>query len=135
MAVYFADASFWIALVDRRDAYHSKASDWSLRISGSIITTQAVLLETVNTFARPDWREKIIAFVNHVVARDDIVVVPFSSPIWDRGWQLFCDRRDKSWSLTDCISFEVMRERELTDALTADSHFVQAGFRSLLLDS
>jgi uncharacterized protein len=41
-------------------------------------------------------------------------------------------RRDKEWSLTDCISFVVMKERGLTEALTADHHFEQAGFKALL---
>src|SRR3990172_6198385 len=134
MAVYFADTSFWVALVDRRDVYHSKAVEWSLNISGSIVTTEAVLLETANTFSRPDWREKVIALIDHIIARDDIEVLPLAGAIWDRGWKLFSDRLDKSWSLTDCISFEVMRERGLTEALSADSHFRQAGFHALLVD-
>ena len=134
MATYFADTSFWVALVDRRDLYHSRAIERSLNIGGSIITTDAVLLETANTFSRPDWREKVIELVNHVRARDDVEVLPLSGAIWVRGWKLFSDRPDKSWSLTDCISFEVMRERGLTDALAADAHFHQAGFQALLLD-
>ena len=134
MAIYFGDTSFWVALVDRRDMYHSKAVEWSLKISGSIVTTEAVLLETANTFARPDWREKVIALFNHIMARDDIEVAPFTEAAWDRSWKLFGDRLDKSWSLTDCISFELMRERGLTQALAADSHFRQAGFHALLLD-
>ena len=135
MAVYFADTSFWVALVDRQDVYHSKAVEWSLAVSGTMITTEAVLLETANAFSRPDWRDKVIALVNHILNRDDIQVVPFSDAIWSRGWKLFGDRPDKSWSLTDCISFEVMQERGLTRALAADSHFRQAGFQALLLDA
>jgi len=48
-----------------------------------------------------------------------------------RGLHLFERRRDKAWSLTDCISFAVMTDRGLTDALTGDHHFEQAGFRAL----
>ena len=101
---------------------------------GSIVTTDAVLLETANAFSRTDWREKVIALINHVKARGDIEVLPCSGAIWDCGWKLFSDRLDKSGSLTDSISFEVMRERGLTEALSADSHFRQAGFQALLLD-
>lgn len=135
MAVYFADTSFWVALIDRRDAFHSRAVEWSLRMSGSIVTTEAVLLETANTFSRPDWREKVIMLVDHVFGRDDIEVVSSSGLIWDRGWKLFRDRLDKAWSLTDCMSFELMQDRGLTQALSADSHFRQAGFHALLLDT
>jgi len=134
MADHFVDTSFWIALVDRRDAYHSQAAEWSQKISGRLITTEAVLLETANAFSRQDWRGKVVALFNHITARDDIEVVPFSNAIWSRSWKLFNDRQDKSWSLTDCISFEVMKERGLTDALSADSHFRQAGFQALLLE-
>lgn len=134
MAIYFADSSFWIALIDRRDAHHSKAVQCSTTIAGRIVTTEAVLLETVNTFSRPDWREKVIRLVDHIVARDDIEIVPFSNSLWERGWKLFRDRRDKAWSLTDCISFGLMEERGVDEALSADSHFKQAGFRALLLE-
>jgi predicted nucleic acid-binding protein len=52
-----------------------------------------------------------------------------------RGFDLFRSRPDKSWGLTDCISFVIMNEAGITDALTADVHFQQAGFRALLLES
>ena len=135
MAVYFGDTSFWIALIDRRDAYHSKATEWSLKISGNIVTSEAVLLETANTFSKPGWKEKVISLVDHIMGRDDIEVVSFSSSLWDHGWKLYRNRLDKSWSLTDCMSFELMKERGITEALAADSHFRQAGFQAILLDA
>lgn len=52
--------------------------------------------------------------------------------LFDRGLALFARRPDKAWSLTDCISFVVMADRGLTEALTGDHHFEQAGFRALL---
>ncbi len=134
MTIYFADSSFWIALVDRRDAYHASAVEWSLKISGRIVTTQAVLLETINTFSKVEWRPKVIALIDHLERRDDIEILFFSDSLWKRGWDLFCQRPDKAWSLTDCVSFEVMRERGITNALTADSHFQQAGFRALFVE-
>lgn len=135
MAVYFADTSFWVALVDRRDAHHSKAVEWSARISGTLVTTEAVLLETANTFAKLDWRERVIVLVDHIMTRDDIEVVPFSRLLWDRAWSLFRNRGDKSWGLTDCMSFVLMQERGIAEALAADMHFRQAGFHALLLDT
>jgi len=134
MAIYFADTSYWTALLDRRDAHHTKAIEWSQKVSGKLITSEAVLLETANTFSKPAWRPKAIALIRHLMASDDVEIVPFSSEIWDRAWKLFTERVDKAWSLTDCISFDVMRERGATEALAADSHFRQAGFHPLLLD-
>jgi predicted nucleic acid-binding protein len=101
MAIYFADTSFWIALIDQRDFYHSAAIELSRSISGGIVTTQAVLLETANAFAKPLWRDKAIAMINHLGLRDDVEVIPFSRSLWTRGWELFVHRPDKTWSLTD----------------------------------
>jgi uncharacterized protein len=131
MPVYFADTSFWVALVDRRDSFHGRAIQWSANISGSIITTEAVLLETANTFCKPHWRSQVIALIDHIRQRQDIEIL---KPAWEGGWKMFANRPDKSWSLTDCISFQLMQEKGLTNALAADSHFQQAGFHALLLD-
>ena len=59
------------------------------------------------------------------------IVLP-DSDLFERGIDLFSRRPDKAWSLTDCISFVVMTDRGLTEALTGDRHFEQAGFRALL---
>jgi predicted nucleic acid-binding protein len=134
MPNYFADSSFWIALVDESDQFHERAVASSLKLVGRVLTTQAVLLETANTFSRPAWRERAISLIEHLRARDDIEIAPLSDATWSRGWTLYRDRPDKSWSLTDCISFQTMQERGIQEALAADAHFRQAGFIALLLD-
>jgi predicted nucleic acid-binding protein len=63
-----------------------------------------------------------------------VTIVPAAQDLFEQGIELFAKRPDKEWSLTDCISFIVMQEYELTDAVTADHHFEQAGFRILLED-
>lgn len=134
MHCVFADTSFWIALVFTRDQFHSLAREYSQLIESEIVTTSAVLLETTNALALPPWRRAVVTLVNRIQDRDDIEVVPLSSDLWERGWKLFVDRPDKGWSLTDCISFVVMHDRGIADALTSDMHFQQAGFRPLLSD-
>lgn len=62
----------------------------------------------------------------------NVEIVPATSELLQRGVRLFTERPDKDWPLTDCISFVVMRERGLADALTANHHFAQGGFRALL---
>ena len=57
---------------------------------------------------------------------------PGGAQLFSGGFELYGSRPDKGWSLTDCISFIVMKEQEINRALTADLHFVQAGFRALL---
>jgi predicted nucleic acid-binding protein len=132
MPVYFADTSFWIALVDRGDSFHEAAVELSGGLDGRITTTEAVLLETANSMARPDWRPRVIALIEHLRRRPDVEVLAWTADLWHQGWLLFCNRAGKAWSLTDCMSFEVMRERGISAALTADSDFTQAGFQVLL---
>ena len=52
--------------------------------------------------------------------------------LYAEGWQLYSNRLDKDWGMIDCISFVIMQERNLTEALTSDHHFEQAGFKVLL---
>jgi uncharacterized protein len=130
----FADTVFWIALVVRQDQYHHQAQDWSERLPGRIVTTRAVLLETFNTLSRPAWRSTGITLMKKVEHRPDIEIIPLSDPLWTRGVELYISRSDKAWSLTDCISFVTMTDRGIANALTADAHFEQAGFRALLLE-
>ena len=61
-----------------------------------------------------------------------VEVLPLSEALFRQGFGLYRQRLDKEWGLTDCISFMVMQERGITEALTADHHFRQAGFLALL---
>ena len=134
LADVFADTLFWVALVVKQDQYHSRAQGWSLRVAGRITTTVPVLVETANALARPAWRGHAADLIDHLLGRADVEVIPFAGDLWDRGWNLYRNRPDKAWSLTDCVSFVVMQDRGLTDAMTADEHFRQAGFRAVLLE-
>ncbi len=76
----------------------------------------------------------MVALLDHLSHRSDVEILPFSPDLFGRGWALYRSRPDKAWSLTDCVSFVVMRDADLRDALAADEHFQQAGFRALLLE-
>jgi predicted nucleic acid-binding protein len=130
----FADTGYWIALVVRQDQYHARAQAWTTRITGRITTTVPVLLETANALARLTWRANAVALIDHLRQRADVSIVPLPPVLWERGWELYRTRPDKAWSLTDCVSFLVLQDTGLTEALTADEHFRQAGFRAVLLD-
>ena len=65
---------------------------------------------------------------------DNIKVVSVDTPLLMQALALYESRLDKTSGLTDCISFTVMSPNHLTDALTVDRHFIQAGFRALMLD-
>jgi predicted nucleic acid-binding protein len=61
-----------------------------------------------------------------------MIIVETSGKLFRTGVAFYSRRPDKDWSLTDCISFVVMRDRGITEALTGDHHFEQAGFKALL---
>jgi len=98
-------------------------------------TTTAVIQETANALARPAWRAHAIRLISHLRKRDDVEIVHVDPALFDRGWDLYCIRADKSWGLVDCISFAAMEQRGLAIALTTDRHFEQAGYRALLLEA
>ena len=97
-----------------------------------MITTRAVLLEFGNSLANPQLRIRAIRTLESFEHDPHIEIVPLSEELFGEAFDLFRHRMDKAWGLTDCISFVVMREREISEALTADEHFEQAGFVALL---
>ncbi len=133
MRTVFADSHYFFALVNPHDDGHSRAVDFSKSYTGGIVSTAWVFTELGDGLAspqdRPVFNRLLARFVHDSACR---LIAP-SRDLFDAGAQLFADRQDKNWSLTDCISFTVMRELGLTDALTGDRHFVQAGYCALLI--
>jgi predicted nucleic acid-binding protein len=132
MKTAFADSAFYVALLVVRDDLHEKAKLLAQAWEGSVVTTEYVLLEVANYVRNSKSREKFGELLNHLVADRNTEIIPSNHSHWERGIELYLTRFDKDWSLTDCISFVVMKERGLTDAFTADHHFEQAGFAALL---
>ena len=62
----------------------------------------------------------------------NVEVVPQTSLQFQEAISLYARRGDKAWTHTDCDSFQVMHRPAITEALSHDRHFVQAGFRALL---
>ena len=132
MNCIFADTYFYIAFLNPEDEAHQTSVDFMEGFEGEIITTEWVLTELANGFAIPDNRGRFVNF--HAMLRNDpsVTINPATSELFDEGLRLYSARLDKEWSLTDCISFVVMKDNGLSQALTADHHFRQAGFKALL---
>lgn len=131
----FLDASYVIALAVPRDEHHAQALDIRSRIQSQntrLITTLAVAFEIGNALSGQKYRSAAAGLLEALNNDKMIEVIPVGEVLYEKGLQLYRDRIDKDWSLTDCISFLVMQDRRLTDALTTDRHFEQAGFRALL---
>jgi predicted nucleic acid-binding protein len=127
----FADTFALIAWLNPHDNAHAFVATHLDGFRGRLVTTEWVLLELADALSAPEARPIAVAFLNAVRADPLFDVVGYVPAVYQAGFDLFAARADKAWSLTDCISFEVMRERGLSEALTADRHFEQAGFRAV----
>lgn len=132
MNVCFGDTSYFLALLIPGDANHAAAHAWAARSRNPIVTTEFVVVEVANFLSPPGTRGLLAGFLQALHSDVRLTLLAASSDQLSQGCDLYLARRDKSWSLTDCISFEIMRQRNITDALTADRHFEQAGFTILL---
>ncbi len=128
----FLDTSYILALVNTRDEFHHQALDLADQIDNRIITTEAILTEIGNALAKQQWRELAIDTLNDLRNDENIEVIPVSSDLFSKALKLYSSRMDKEWGLTDCISFVVMKDCKLMNALTTDHHFEQAGFKAIL---
>ena len=132
MSRCFADTYYFLALINPKDAAHERAVQFTEGYAGDFVTTQFVLIEVANALSAPAFRERAVMLVESLTGRTEVTVIGASEAWFERGMELYRSRGDKGWSLADCISFVVMQERGIQDALTADHHFEQAGFVALL---
>jgi len=135
MKSVFADADYWVALLNPREDLHDKARQVSARLHPvRIVTSEMVLVEVLNILgSRGDLiRGKACEAVQRLRENPNVTVVPQSSAQFAEALAFFCGHRDKEWSQTDSASFLLMRETGITEALTHDHHFAQAGFKALL---
>jgi predicted nucleic acid-binding protein len=133
----FADAGYWIALLNPKDGLHAKAKAVSTTLGRSrIVTSEMVLTEVLNAFAAKgeSLRNAACALVDQVRSNANAEIVPMTSNAFREAMGRYRSRNDKTWGLTDCTSFLIMEQKGITDALSADRDFQQAGFNPLLLD-
>lgn len=130
----FIDTLFVVALVNPNDQYHTRASELAEKYeSHPLLVTDVVLLEIGNGLAR-NYKKQAVEIIEQFFASDEVKIVHLTPELFQRGFTLYKTHKDKEWGLIDCISFEVMREASVADALTFDQHFVQAGFQALMRD-
>ena len=132
MKTAFADTYYFLALLGSREARHAQAVAASRDPQLRLITTEWVLAEFGDAYSHPHDRADFVSFYRAITKHPRFKVIPASTHLFQRGVGFFEQRRDKHWSLTDCLSFVAMRDEGLTEALTGDKHFEQAGFTALL---
>jgi len=133
MKVVFADSFYFFALANPNDAAHARAVAFTRTYTGLLTTTGWVLTEVADGWAKPIQRRPFFAsLVADLKSNTSARVEPSTDELLQEGMDLYAQRQDKEWSLTDCISFIVMRKHAILEALTGDRHFEQAGFVALL---
>jgi predicted nucleic acid-binding protein len=135
MRKVFIDTAAWISLIDADDYLHEAAGKILRQLhqqKARLTTTDFVLLEVADAFAKPKSRKKVIEYLDGLRQLRQLQIVPLSQSLLDEAWSLYCSRLDKGWGLIDCTSFVVMQQEQIIEAFTSDHHFEQAGFIILL---
>jgi predicted nucleic acid-binding protein len=135
MKTIFADTLYWVSGLNPRDQWHQGVVE-AEKAQGDfqIVTTESVLIEVLNYYCESTThlRRAATRLVRNVLANPEVEVIAHSPAAFQAGLQLYEARPDKGYSLTDCISMNVMRERGITEVLTHDNHFAQEGFVVLI---
>ena len=134
-AEVFLDTAYAIALSSPNDLFHQRAISLADQLEAAdtrLVTTRAVLLEIGNALSKQRYRSAAVRLLAALDADPHVETVPLSEQLYARAVQLYRERLDKEWGLTDCVSFMVMQVRGITEALTTDEHFQQAGFTGLM---
>jgi predicted nucleic acid-binding protein len=131
----FFDTSAILAVADKDDQFHSRAVKIHQDLVGHkplFVLTDYILDEVANGLAKLNFRAVAVQFIEMLRSSSHCQIIHVSEELFNRGWILYKKRTDKEWGLTDCISFVVMSERNISRAFTGDKHFEQAGFTILL---
>ena len=131
----FLDTAYAIALSVESDEHHEQAEELAEQLEAEqtlLVTTQAVLLEIGNALSKKRYRKAAVELLDALGQDPQVEIVTLTEELYEQALELYRSRPDKEWGLVDCVSFVVMPARGLTEALTTDEHFEQAGFRVLL---
>ena len=132
MTDVFVDTSFLVALVNEKDQNHRLALELAERFTGQrLVTTDAILLEIGNALSR-NFKRQSVEIIEEFLTSDDVQVIHLHPPLFRKAFDLYKSRSDKVWGLIDCVSFVVMKDLGIAEALSADKHFDQAGFNILI---
>lgn len=119
----FLDTAYAIALSVESDEHHERAEELAEQLEAEqtrLVTTQAILLEIGNALSKKRYRKAAVELLDALEQDPQVEIVPLSEELFELALELFRNRPDKEWGLVDCISFIVMQERALTEALTTD---------------
>jgi predicted nucleic acid-binding protein len=132
MKTVFADAFYFVARLNRRDQHYERVLQFSANFRAKLLTSDFVLMEVADALAASEARGRVKNFIEHLRQQSGCEIIPASTNLFSQALEVFHQRSDKGWTLTDCTSFVIMQNRGISEALTGDKHFEQAGFAALL---
>lgn len=135
MKTVFADTGYWIAILNSNDGLHQTAINVvASLVSFRIVTSEMVFTEVLNSFSKQGefLRQNVVYLIERSLRQSNVEVIPQTSELFHQALNLYQQRSDQAWSLTDCASFCIMQQKNILEALTHDRHFEQAGFVVLL---
>lgn len=132
MTERFADTFVFLAMLSKRDRKHQDAVHWLQQNNEPLVTTHWVLTELADGLCHANTRGVFSKLEQRLLQESRVIVIPATADLYEQASQLYQQRPDKNWSLTDCTSFVVMEQRGIDESLTGDHHFEQAGFIALL---
>jgi uncharacterized protein len=138
MKAIFADTFYWIALLNSEDTWHSRVVELSQEISDSpLVITDGIIDEIFAYYSkRGDFmRAKVSELYKSITKDPNIQFISYTAEIRQKGIELYEQRPDKGYSLTDCISMIIMKKMDILEVLSNDKHFTQEGFIILFSES
>jgi uncharacterized protein len=135
MVKVFVDTAAWIALINANDQLHQQAQTVMTKLrrqKARLVTTEFVLLEVADALSDPGVRSHTVEFIDGLRQVPLLQILSVKQDLLVEGWELYSQRPDKDWGLTDCTSFVVMNRKKIMQAFTSDHDFEQAGFINLM---
>ena len=137
MRKVFVDSLYLVAHIYPRDTWHAAARKAARALVGNVllVTTHEVLIEFLSGMADtgPYFRNRAVTTVRSIHANPRFQMLSLSEARYQRGLERYAARRDKSYSLVDCISMVAMEEEGIDEILTHDHHFEQERFTRLIV--
>lgn len=134
MQKVFIDTSYFVAAFDPADNLNSLAVEVMSKLqTAEFYTSELIFMEFLNYFSGygEETRLKAAAVVENI-HRQKITIFPMSSGLFQKARTFYTQRADKAYSLVDCASMILMKQKNIKTCLTSDKHFRQEGFSALL---
>jgi predicted nucleic acid-binding protein len=135
---YYVDTSHHASVIDARDRNHLRALRLANELAQSpvaiFVTSEAVIIELLTFFSNrgSHMREEAVAYVESLRQQQQLIIIPQTPALFDAAFDLYRRRRDKTYSMVDCIGMVICQQQAITDVLTADNDFAQEGLTVLL---